>query len=111
MPLFNGHTIQKGHRWHYKGAQSQNAAYRRVKYPLRCYFSKHQNFTTTQYENTGAKDEHRKCRLWMSMETKPRLSRGNRRAALYNSHVSTTSSTMSFKSSLTLTTPKERKEG
>lgn len=47
----------------------------------------------------------------MSMETKPRRSQGSLPTSLYNNHVSTTSPVMSFKSSLTLTTPKERKEG
>lgn len=45
------------------------------------------------------------------MESEPWRSRGSLSTALYNSHVSTTSSAMSFKSSLTLRTPKERKEG
>lgn len=45
----------------------------------------------------------------MSIETKSKWFQGSLSAGLYDSHVSNTSSTLSFKSSLTLTTPKERK--
>lgn len=65
----------------------------------------------TQCANTGAESKHRKHRQWMSKESEPWRSPGSLSTALYDSHVSTTSSAMSFKSSLTLTTPKERKEG
>lgn len=65
---------------------------------------------TPQCANTGAKSKHRKHRLWMSMKSEPWRCRGSLSTALYNRHVSTTSSAMSFKSSSTLTTPKEREE-
>lgn len=71
---------------------------------------------TSTYHPGVARKHSRRRQTWEMQtvacvrKTEQRQSQGSVRADLYSSHVPVTSSAMSFKSSLTLTTPKERKE-